>query len=286
MESVVQNAESVIRLSLFFGLFVIFGVFEVLWPRKSLTSPKLSRWFGNLSIQIGNAVLLRLVFAIVGLTAVGFSAFIEANQFGLLHQINLPQVLGLLLGFLILDGAVYGQHLVLHKVPVLWRLHRMHHADTDIDVTTGLRFHPLEILVSMAFKFAVILMFGVNPFTVLIFEIVLNATSMFNHANMALPPSLDRVLRLFVVTPDMHRVHHSVHTAEYNHNFGFNLPWWDRMFGTYQDQPVDGHDAMTIGLPTYRGPEWRSPWRLLRIPFDNDTPRHAPDQGQGQGHLT
>jgi sterol desaturase/sphingolipid hydroxylase (fatty acid hydroxylase superfamily) len=270
METMVQNSESVIRLSLFFGLFVLFATIEALWPRKALSSPKPSRWFGNLSIQITNAVLMRLVFMLVGMSAVGFSVLVQTTQFGLLHQINLPQALGLLLGFLILDAAIYGQHLVLHKVPVLWRMHRMHHADTDIDVTTGLRFHPLEILVSMAFKFAVIALFGINPFTVLIFEIVLNATSMFNHANMALPQSLDRLLRLFVVTPDMHRVHHSVHQTEYNHNFGFNFPWWDRLFGTYQDQPVDGHDGMSIGLSAYRAAAWRGLGPLLRIPFDND----------------
>jgi sterol desaturase/sphingolipid hydroxylase (fatty acid hydroxylase superfamily) len=276
METMAQNAESVVRLSLFFGLFVLFAIVEALWPRKPLISPKPSRWFGNLSIPIGNAVLLRLVFTAIGLSAVGFAALVQANQIGLLHLVNMPQALGVVLGFLVLDAAIYGQHLVLHKIPLLWRLHRMHHADTDIDVTTGLRFHPLEILVSMAFKFAVIALLGIGPLTVLVFEIVLNATSMFNHANMSLPPALDRLLRLVVVTPDMHRVHHSVHTAEYNHNFGFNLPWWDRLFGTYQDQPVDGHMGMAIGLPTYREARWRSVGHLLRIPFDEDTPK--PDQ--------
>jgi len=270
MEPVAQNTETLIRLGLFAGFFLSFSIAEYLWPRKSLTAPKISRWFGNLSITVGNNVLLRLVFIGLGATAVGIAGIAQAKGWGLLSHVNLPPMVVFVLGLLLLDLAIYAQHLVLHRIPVLWRLHRMHHADTDIDVSTGLRFHPLEIIVSMALKIGLIILLGVPPMAVLVFEIVLNATSMFNHTNMALPQSVDRLLRLIVVTPDIHRVHHSVHEHEYNRNFGFNVPWWDKLFGTYQAQPEDGHDQMLIGLHQYRDPKWQSLGGLLAIPFNAD----------------
>jgi len=256
MELTAQNMETVIRLGLFLGLFVCFFTLEALWPRKALSAPKPSRWFGNLSVVFGNTVLVQLVFILIGATAVGLGAIAQNQGWGLLNQFVLPLPLAIILGLLLLDLAIYTQHLVFHRVPILWRLHRMHHADTDIDASTGLRFHPLEIVLSMAIKMALIVSLGVPPLAILVFEIVLNATAMFNHANMALPLWLDRLLRLIIVTPDMHRVHHSVHAHECNNNFGFNLPWWDRLFGTYIAQPTDGHVNMKIGLPTYRSSEW------------------------------
>jgi sterol desaturase/sphingolipid hydroxylase (fatty acid hydroxylase superfamily) len=271
MELTAQNMETVIRLGLFFGLFVCFFTLEILWPRKALSAPKLSRWFGNLTITISNTLTLQLVFVALGVTAVGLGAIAQSHGWGLLNHFALPAPLAFALGLLLLDLAIYTQHLIFHRVPLLWRLHRMHHADTDIDVSTGLRFHPIEILLSMAIKMGLIIVLGISPWAILVFEIVLNATSMFNHANMALPLWLDRALRLVVVTPDMHRVHHSVNADEYNSNYGFNLPWWDRVFSTYTDQPTDGHADMKIGLPTYRTDEWRRLAGLLSIPFRSDT---------------
>jgi sterol desaturase/sphingolipid hydroxylase (fatty acid hydroxylase superfamily) len=200
--------------------------------------------------------------------AVGFALIAEARSIGLLHLIDLPPVLAVVLAFLALDLAIYVQHVIFHHVPLLWRLHRMHHADLDIDVTTGARFHPIEILLSMLIKAAVIFLIGAPALAVLLFELGLNLTSMFNHSNVRLPSGLDRMLRLIVVTPDMHRVHHSIKRYETDSNFGFNLPWWDRAFRTYRDQPEDGHERMTIGIQTFREPERCITLRgALAIPF-------------------
>jgi len=177
------------------------------------------------------------------------------------------------LGFLVLDLVIYVQHMVFHHVPWLWRLHRMHHADLDIDVSTGLRFHPFEILISLAIKIAIVMAFGIPPVAVIVFEVVLNATSLFNHSNVSMPPWLDRIVRLVVVTPDMHRVHHSVVRDEHNSNFGFNLPWWDRLFGTYRGQPKAGHGGMTIGLSIFRDAKELRLDRLLTQPFRQDSQR-------------
>jgi sterol desaturase/sphingolipid hydroxylase (fatty acid hydroxylase superfamily) len=187
-----------------------------------------------------------------------------------------------LIGFLALDLAIYAQHVAFHKVPVLWRLHRMHHADLDIDVSTGLRFHPIEIIISMLIKMAIVVLIGVPAVAVVAFEVVLNATSMFNHSNTAMPLWLDRVVRLIVVTPDMHRVHHSIKRHETDSNFGFNLPWWDRLFGTYRPQPEAGHDGMTIGLPIFRDPQELRLDRLITQPFRDDA-REAATQSQVKG---
>ena len=190
---------------------------------------------------------------------------------GLFNLAGVPLPLAAILGFLILDLAIYAQHFVFHHVPVLWRLHRMHHADLDIDVTTGVRFHPFEILISLAIKIAVIVAFGIPPAGVFVFEVALNATSMFNHSNALMPRWLDRVLRLIVVTPDMHRVHHSVVRAETDSNFGFNLPWWDWLFGTYRREPQAGHDGMVIGIPQFRDPHEQRLDRMLTQPFRNES---------------
>jgi sterol desaturase/sphingolipid hydroxylase (fatty acid hydroxylase superfamily) len=181
--------------------------------------------------------------------------------------VALPWGLATLLSVLLLDLAIYAQHVLFHAVPVLWRLHRMHHADLDIDVTTGVRFHPAEIVLSMLIKLAVVGLIGAPGAAVLIFEVLLNATSMFNHSNVAMPPAVDRIVRLLVVTPDMHRVHHSIERRETNSNFGFNFPWWDRLFGTYRPQPEQGHEGMTIGIEIFRDPAELRLDRMLLQPL-------------------
>jgi sterol desaturase/sphingolipid hydroxylase (fatty acid hydroxylase superfamily) len=211
-----------------------------------------------------NTVVLRVLFPAA---AVGGAVLAEERGWGLLNAVQLPTAVSFIASVVALDLAVYLQHVMFHAVPALWRLHMVHHADLDFDVTTGLRFHPLEIVLSMVIKLAVIAALGPSPGAVVAFEVLLNATSMFNHGNVRLGARLDRALRWLVVTPDMHRVHHSVRPAETNSNFGFNLPWWDRLLGTYRDQPADGHEAMTIGLEQFQAPSRQSLWRLLALPF-------------------
>jgi len=252
MSDFLLQHEPVIRLGAFFGILCIMALWEVAAPRRARALPKWRRWASNLGIVFLNSALLRLVFPAA---AVGFAVLAQSQGWGLFNQHTAPFALAVLASVVILDFAIYLQHVMFHAVPVLWRLHRMHHADLDFDVTTGARFHPIEILLSMLIKLAVIALLGPPAVAVMIFEVILNATAMFNHGNVRLPVGLDRVLRLLVVTPDMHRVHHSIEDHETNSNFGFNLPWWDRLFGTYQAQPDAGHEAMTIGIRDYREPK-------------------------------
>jgi len=252
MSDFLLQHELTIRLGAFFGILFIMAVWEVAAPRRALSIPKWRRWASNLGVVFLNSALLRLVFPVA---AVGFAVLAQNQTWGLFNQHAVPSWFAVLASVVILDFAIYLQHVMFHAVPVLWRLHRMHHADLDFDVTTGARFHPIEILLSMLIKFAVIAVLGPPAVAVMIFEVILNATAMFNHGNVQLPIWLDRALRLFVVTPDMHRVHHSIEDHETNSNFGFNLPWWDRLFGTYKDQPDAGHIAMTIGIRDYRAPK-------------------------------
>lgn len=258
--------EPVIRLGFFSGTLVALVALETLWPRRARKYSRWLRWPNNLGVTLLNTALARLLFPV---TAVAFALTLEARGIGLLAWSGLPAPLAIVLGVILLDLAIYAQHVVLHLVPALWRLHRMHHADLDFDVTTGSRFHPLEIILSMLIKLAVIALLGVPALAVLIFEVLLNATSMFNHSNLAIPLAMDKGLRRFVVTPDMHRVHHSVIPRETNSNYGFNLPWWDWLFGTYRDQPELGHTAMQIGIEQFREP--RELWldRLLTQPMRN-----------------
>ena len=246
--------EPTIRLVFFVVVLVVMALWEVVAPRRTDVT-RIVRWTSNLGIVVVNTVVLRLVFPTA---AVGFAAVAEAHGWGLLNIIGMPTWVAFAVALVVLDIAIYIQHVMFHAVPVLWRLHRMHHADVGFDVTTGLRFHPVEIVLSMAFKIAVLAALGAPVAAVLVFEIVLNATAMFNHGNVRLPSGLDAVLRLVVVTPDMHRVHHSIVPAETNSNFGFNIPWWDRLFGTYCAQPAAGHDGMTIGIEQFRSP--REQW--------------------------
>ncbi len=256
--------EPALRLSAFLGVFALMALAEALAPRRRRDFSRLQRWPANLGIVVIDTLLLRLVFPTA---AVGVAMITAARGFGVLHWLHVPPVAAFVIALLVLDLAIYAQHVLFHAVPVLWRLHRMHHADLDFDVTTALRFHPVEILLSMALKIALVAALGAPAAAVLVFEVVLNAAAMFNHANARLPLWLDGALRLVLVTPDMHRVHHSTRIEETNSNFGFNLPWWDRLFGTYRAAPRAGQEGMTIGLEAFRAPAELRLDRLLTQPL-------------------
>ena len=251
MADFILSNEPVIRLGFFIGIFALMACWEVLAPRRKPLYGRLRRWPSNLGIVVLNTLLLRLLFPAA---AVGAALLAERGGWGLFNYYRLPFWLAALASVMLLDLIIYLQHVLFHAAPLLWRLHRMHHTDLDYDLTTGARFHPVEIILSMLIKLAFVIALGAPPAAVVIFEILLNATAMFNHSNIRLPRPIDRVLRWIVVTPDMHRVHHSVLIDETNSNFGFNLPWWDRLFGTYRDQPRAGHENMTIGLNMFRDP--------------------------------
>lgn len=256
-----------VRIGVFLGVFVLMSAWECLAARRARPLARVRRWPGNLGVSVLDALLARFV-APAG--AVGFALFVEARGFGLFHAVAWPVVMKVVVSFVALDFAIYIQHRLFHRVPVLWRLHRMHHADLDVDVTTGARFHPFEILLSLGIKFLVIAALGAPAVSVLIFEVLLNATAMFNHSNVRVPETVERVLRCLVVTPDLHRVHHSVLRHETDSNFGFNLPWWDWLFGTYRAQPDGGHDGMTLGIEQFRDPEELRLDRMLTQPFRNE----------------
>ena len=264
MSEILLGHEAQIRLSFFIGIFALMACWEVFAPRRTGQVKRRLRWPGNLGIVIFNTLLLRVVMPT---TAVALALAGEAAGWGLLQQFDLPLWLASTLAIICLDLAIYLQHIMFHAVPVLWRLHRMHHADLAFDVTTGARFHPLEIMVSMAIKLMVIAALGPPAVAVLVFEVLLNVLAMFNHANARLPLGLDRVLRRVIVTPDMHRVHHSVIPREANSNFGFNLSLWDRAFGTYCAQPAAGHQEMGIGIDQFRSEDELRLGRMLAQPF-------------------
>ena len=261
----VMHNEVPIRLGFFFGIFAVMAAWEMVAPRRALSVSKAVRWVNNLGLVFLNSLIARLLFPAA---AVGVAAFAAEHGWGLLNHYPLPFALSVLLAVVAMDFVIYLQHVLVHAVPALWRLHRVHHADLDYDVTTGARFHTIEIVLSMLIKFATIVVLGPPVVAVLIFEVVLNAMAMFNHGNVSLPRGLDRLVRWLVVTPDMHRVHHSAEDNEANSNFGFNLSLWDRLFGTYIDQPREGHDHMTIGIHHYRDPRQVS-WLpgMLALPF-------------------
>jgi len=259
--------EIAVRLISFVLIFVVVALWEIRMPRRALTTSKKWRWFNNLSITAINPLLLRLVFPVL---AVGMAQTAQANGWGLLNHLGAPRWLALGAGIVALDLMIYLQHVMFHAVPLLWRLHMVHHADLDYDLTTGLRFHPVEMALSMILKITIIVALGPPVAAVLTFEILLNAMAMFNHGNIKLPPPSDRFLRLLVVTPDMHRVHHSVVIRETNSNYGFNLSIWDRWFGTYLAQPSKGHQDMVIGLSQFRDHRRLTlPWLLL-LPLIGD----------------
>jgi sterol desaturase/sphingolipid hydroxylase (fatty acid hydroxylase superfamily) len=249
METFVLAHEPAIRLAAFAAVLAAMVLWEFLAPRRSRPLPRRRRWPANLGVVVLNTVIVRLLFPAA---AVGLALSAQSGGWGLLHRSEVPAWGAVVAGIVLLDLAIYLQHVMFHAVPALWRLHRMHHADLDIDVTTGARFHPVEIVLSMLIKFAAIAALGVPPAAVLLFEVLLNATSMFNHGNVRIAPALEPVVRWLVVTPDMHRVHHSVERDETNSNFGFNLSIWDRLFGTYKAQPDAGHEGMSIGIREHR----------------------------------
>ncbi len=262
--------EPIIRLTIFLGVFLAMAAWEWLAPRRTPHYRRRQRWPHNLLLVVVDTLAVRVLFP---LAAVGIAFVVAEQGWGLLNLITLPAWLAVVIALLALDFAIYLQHRLFHAVPLLWRLHRMHHADLEFDVTTGLRFHPLEILLSLAIKLAVVAALGAPALGVLAFEILLNATSMFNHSNVRLPDWLDRRLRRVLVTPDMHRVHHSIVPTETDSNFGFNLPWWDRLFGTYRDQPAAGHLGMVIGIKSFREARDLRLDRMLLQPFRQAQPQ-------------
>jgi sterol desaturase/sphingolipid hydroxylase (fatty acid hydroxylase superfamily) len=264
MDLLTNKYEPVIRFGFFFGILVIMFLWELLAPRRPLTTSKSARWFSNLGLVLIDSVIVRLAFP-AGLAGVAF--LVQQRAWGLLNQIELSTLLKIIFSVLILDLAIYLQHVMFHSAPLLWRLHMVHHSDMDIDVTTGIRFHPIEIFLSMGIKIAVVMLVGAPPASVLIFEIILNGTSMFNHGNVRYSQQIDSYLRLLVVTPEMHRVHHSTIRWETNSNLGFSFPWWDRLFGTYRPQPAKGHLEMTIGLDQYKDPQKLTWLWLIALPF-------------------
>ncbi|MGB7432447.1 MAG: sterol desaturase family protein [Ahrensia sp.] len=261
-------SESTIRLAAFLSIFVVMAAYELWSPRlernEMLGALKAKRWLTNLSMVVLSSVCLRILFPAA---AVGTAIYAQSQGWGLFNAVDVPIILAGIIAFVVLDFAVWLEHLASHKIPLLWRIHRMHHADQGFDLTTALRFHPLEIVLSMVWKAAIIIALGAPPEAVLIFEIVLNGMAMFNHANARLPLSLDRVLRNVIVTPDMHRVHHSAVQRETDSNYGFNFSFWDRIFSTYVAQPAAGHDKMHIGLEEYDGPQTSNFFWTLMLPF-------------------
>lgn len=274
MNSLIADSEATLRLAAFFSVLFILICLEAIYPRRKLELPRVQRWFSNIGIGFFNTLFVKLVFPVAG---IGAALLAQQKQWGLLNQLEMPHWLGVILFLLVFDLTIYFQHRLFHAVPILWRLHRMHHTDVDYDVTTGNRFHPVSILLSSIIKFMLVVLMGAAPIAVLIAEVLLNATAMFNHSNLKLPLPLDRILRLFVVTPDMHRIHHSVDETEHNHNFGFNFPWWDRLFGTYQAEPGLGHETMEIGITGFRNKKsanflWLLIQPLMKPDVDNRLP--------------
>ncbi len=260
--------EATIRLTVFLGLFALLALIEAWIPRRPLRQTRAKRWVNNWGLVLLNTAVLRLVALALPLLAVGAALDATDKGWGLFNAIALPVWLEIILAMLILDFLIWGQHLITHKIPLLWRLHQVHHADVDMDVTTAIRFHPIEIALSMLLKIGAIYLLGPSAVAVILFEIILNGGAMFNHANIKLPLGIDRIVRLVLVTPDMHRVHHSVHRAEHDSNYGFSLSIWDRMFGTYIAQPAEGHDDMAVGLRWQDERPAKLPWNLL-LPFRN-----------------
>ena len=274
MDGFIGQNDGIYRLAVFAGVFLILAAIELVSPKRKLSVSKSRRWLTNLGIAGVDTLVLRVMAAVaVPIAAVAAALYAKEHRLGLLNQVDWPYWLKVAIALLVLDLAIWIQHLASHKVPLFWRLHQVHHADRDIDVTTAVRFHPIEIALSMVWKIAVVVPLGASPFAVFLFEVILNASAMFNHANIALLPWLDRALRLLIVTPDMHRVHHSALREEHDRNYGFNLSLWDRLFGTYRAEPEAGQQGMTIGLPPYQN---EAPTRLgwcLWLPFRSQRSR-------------
>jgi len=268
MSGLFGQSDGLIRLVVFLGVFLVMALIELALPKRTLVAPKGRRWLTNLGISVTAGLVLRLMAALaVPVAAIAAAFYAQQNHIGLLNNVAWPEWVKVTIALIVLDLAIWAQHLASHKIPILWRLHKVHHADRDIDVTTAVRFHPVEIALSMVWKIVVVVPLGASPLSVFLFEVILNACALFNHANIALPLWLDRILRLVIITPDMHRVHHSVKRREHDSNYGFNLSLWDRLFRTYTAQPEGGHLGMTIGLTPYQSEDpTRFGWSLL-LPF-------------------
>jgi len=275
------SSEAGIRLVCFVGILSAMSLWEVLAPRRNHVVQRKLRWSSNFGLVFINSILMRLI---APLGAVGVALFAQSRGWGLFNQLLLPSFIASVLAVVALDFAIYMQHRLFHAIPTLWRLHMVHHADLDCDVSTGLRFHTVEIVISFGIKSVVVILLGASPVAVLIFEILLNGTAMFSHSNISIPRRLDKLVRKILVTPDMHRVHHSVDSAETNSNFGFNLPWWDFLFRTYRSQPAKGHEEMQIGLPQFRHTKVQRIGQMLVMPFvvksDDTTPQDRVDYEQ------
>jgi len=256
--------DAAIRLSSFLGVFLVVAIAEHLWPRRALNASKGQRWFCNIAIVVIDTVVARLALPLMPL---GVAEIAAAKGWGLLNLLTMPRWIEIVTVILLLDLIIYLQHRIFHRIPLFWRFHRMHHTDLDLDVSSGNRFHPIEILVSLSIKMCAVALLGAPAIAVVIFEVVLNAGSLFNHGNLRIPTGVDRLLRLIIVTPDMHRVHHSIVPSETDSNFGFNLPWWDRILNTYCSQPRAGHIGMTIGLKEFRDEQKLGLGSLLILPF-------------------
>ncbi len=264
-------SEGAVRFAAFAGIFLLMATLEAALPRRERAGSRIERWFTNLALSALASFLVRVMtIAAVPIAAIAAAEWAKTTDTGLLHWLDWPAWLEFVVALILLDLALYAQHVASHKIPLLWRLHRVHHADVEFDVTTGVRFHPFEIGLSMIYKAAVVIALGADPLAVLVFEIILNGASLFNHSNLAIPEKLDRVLRLFIVTPDMHRVHHSVIHRETDSNYGFNLSIWDRIFRTYVPQPRDGHIGMKIGLDPHQDDRPRKLLWSLLFPFSSN----------------
>jgi len=261
--------EAVIRLGFFLGALFVLALLEWIAPRRVLRTPKPARWFANLGIVTVDTLAVRILFPVL---PAGFAVLCRQEGWGILNVFQVPYGIAVIAGVVLFDFFIYVQHVLFHHLPALWRLHMIHHADLDFDLTTGIRFHPLEIILSAGIKLFLVYLFGPPAVSVILFEIILNGTAMFSHSNLKLPLGLDGVLRLLVVTPDMHRVHHSVILRERNSNFGFNLSVWDRLLGTYRPQPEKGHEGMVIGLANFRDPSRLRLLHLLALPFTRQHP--------------
>ena len=268
MESHLLENEAAIRLGFFLGTLLVLAFLERWAPRRVLSTPKPARWFANLGIVAVDTLIVRFLFPVL---PAGFALLCRQEGWGLLNHFQVPYGVAVFAGVVLFDFFIYLQHVLFHHLPTLWRLHMVHHADLDFDLTTGIRFHPVEILISMGIKLGLVYLFGPPALSVILFEIILNSAAMFNHSNIRLPMALDRMVRFLIVTPDMHRVHHSVILRERNSNFGFNLSTWDRLLRTYRPQPEKGHEGMVIGLANFRDPADLGLLKLLILPF---TRRH------------
>lgn len=275
MSELLSNHEAAIRITTFLGLLIVLIWSETRFPRRKLSQARIPRWRTNIGMVVLSSIMLRFLFPAA---AIGVAHAVEQHHWGLLNYYNLPYWLQVVLAFVLLDLSVYFQHVIFHTLPLCWRFHRVHHTDIDCDVTTGVRFHPGEIILSMLIKFITISALGTPMLSVVVFEIALNATSMFTHANIRIPERLDHVLRWLIVTPDMHRVHHSTEENETNSNFGFNISLWDRIFGTYLDNSSAGQENMNLGLWEFREPKWASLRWLLYMPFTTTVRSYAINQ--------